>query len=100
MSEQPQDFPFTFKQFRDLGLLWLFNTTALHPRGYALAFHWADGDDPETADPIGWSIMGDGTEPWTFGDAPDTPEHRTLDALFAGVRELLYVASRSNGDQS
>ena len=81
--------PRPFKEFRDSGLLWLMNTTALHPRGFALAFHWADGADSEVDEPIGWSLVGDGSELWTFGDAEGTPEHRTLDAMFAGVESLL-----------
>jgi hypothetical protein len=88
-DETPDNPPYTFKQFRDLGFLWLLNTTALHPRGYAIAFHWAAGADPEVNEPIGWSIMGDGSEPWTFVDAPGTPEHRTIDAMFAQTRFIL-----------
>lgn len=49
------------EELRDSGLLWLINRVALHPRGYALAFHYDDDGDF-----IGWSLMGDGTEPWAF----------------------------------
>jgi hypothetical protein len=45
--------------FQRHGLLWLFNTSVLHPQGYAMAI------DPETGE---WSILGDGSEPWMFGE--------------------------------
>jgi hypothetical protein len=75
--------PRPFAEFRHSGLLWLLNTTALHPRGFALAFHWDDDADPTTDEPTGWSIIGDGTEPWTMGDHPEN------DACFAAVERLL-----------
>lgn len=57
-----------FKEFRDSGLLWLFNTTALHPRGYALGLVWGEGANPEFDEPIGWTLLGDGLEPFVFGE--------------------------------
>lgn len=68
------------KEFQDHGLLWLLNAAVLHPRGYALALHFDD-----TAAVVGWSIMGDGSEPWTFGD--------DCDEQFAAVARLLAEAS-------
>ena len=50
-------------ELRDTGLLWLINTTALHPRGFALALHL---DDEGLA--TGWSLFGDGSEPWVMPD--------------------------------
>lgn len=52
-----------FIDLRDSGLLWLINATVFHPRGYALALH-VDASDAVT----GWDLMGDGTEPWHYGD--------------------------------
>lgn len=44
-------------------LLWLINRQVFHPRGYALAL------DTETG---AFSLLGDGTEPWSFpGDGSD-----------------------------
>lgn len=74
--------PRPFSELRDTGLLWLINTSVLHPRGYALALHM---DDDGNA--TGWSLMGDGTEAWTMGDPPDG--HPTLDELMARTKELL-----------
>lgn len=66
-----------FGDLRESGLLWLINRTTFHPRGYALALH-VDDDGVAT----GWTIDGDGTEPWTFTAAVD-------DSCFERVQELL-----------
>lgn len=52
------------KKFHDDGLVWLVNTAVLHPRGLALAIHL----DTESGEALGLSIVGDGDEPWIFGD--------------------------------
>jgi hypothetical protein len=57
----------TFGEFRDEGLLWLINTSVFHPRGYALAFVY-DDEDTEFKNPIGWQLVGDGSEPWVMLD--------------------------------
>ena len=67
-----------FSELRDEGLLWLINTTVFHPRGYALAIHF---DHEERA--TGWSLVGDGSEPWQMPDSP------TIDELFAKTKRLL-----------
>ena len=59
---------------RDTGLLWLINRVVFHPRGYALAY---DPDDKA------FSLLGDGREPWSFGEASDEVE--ALDK----IRELM-----------
>jgi len=68
-----------FAELRDSGLLWLVNAAVLHSRGYALALHF---DDDGNA--TGWSLQGDGSEPWTF--LTDDPE---IDQRFASVNRLL-----------
>jgi hypothetical protein len=50
------------RKFHADGLLYLVNTSVLHPRGYALTLHVDDA----TGEPIGLSVTGDGTEPWCF----------------------------------
>lgn len=62
-------------ELRESGLLWLINRTVLHPRGFALALV-VDGNEV-----VGWQLLGDGTEPWSFGD--DETD------LFARVEALL-----------
>lgn len=52
---------------RSSGLLWLLNSAALHPRGYAIALVMDDGGTV-----TGWQLLGDGSEPWSFEDSPDT----------------------------
>lgn len=89
MSEHPEPDPAgrPFADFRPTGLLWLINTTVFHPRGYALAMHFDDAGEA-----TGWSLMGDGTEPWTMGDPPEDqrPEgYATVDELFLAAKALL-----------
>jgi hypothetical protein len=55
-----------FADLRETGLLWLINRVVFHPRGFGLALHVAD--DGTTT---GWSLQGDGSEPWTFEDGPE-----------------------------
>lgn len=71
-----------FEDLRPTGLLWLINTTVFHPRGYALALYL---DDDGQA--LGWSLMGDGTEPWTMGDPPEG--YPSLDELFTAAKQLM-----------
>lgn len=54
-----------WEELRDNGLLWLFNTSVLHPRGFALSLVQLGGNI------VGWRLLGDGTEPWTFLDECD-----------------------------
>lgn len=71
-----------FSELRDAGLLWLINRTALHPRGFALALH-LDRDGSAT----GWSVKGDGTEPWAFMmDAEEDACFGHLEATLAALR--------------
>ena len=75
-----------FAELRESGMLWLINATVFHPRGYALALH-LDDDGKAT----GWSLTGDGTEPWSRADFPGRP---TLDDLFAAA-ERTFAAQRT-----
>lgn len=85
----------TFAEFRDTGLLWLVNATVFHPRGFALAFVF-DTD----RNVIGWRLLGNGKEPWFFGDVPPTADERktfgaqSVDELFANTERLWQVARR------
>jgi len=67
---------------RTTGLLWLINTSVLHPRGYAMALHFND-DGICT----GWSLIGDGSEPWVFAD--------NCHEEFADVTRLLWPGIES-----
>jgi hypothetical protein len=77
-----------FAELRDVGLLWLINRVVFHPRGYALALHFTDMDRRECT---GWSLLGDGTEPWTMVDPPQPwpPGFASEDELFARAKEML-----------
>lgn len=70
----------SWEEFRTSGLLWLLNTSTLHPRGFALAFVYDDDRNP-----VGWQLQGDGTEPWTFGDNCDD-RFNAVEALLAANR--------------
>lgn len=74
------DAPRPFDELRETGLLWLINRVVLHPRGYALAIHV-----DEAGAATGWSLLGDGTEPWSFSPAESEREN----ALFVKLKELL-----------
>lgn len=86
-----------FADLRDTGLLWLLNRVVFHPRGYALALHFTDGgsEGGTYRDCTGWSLQGDGTEPWTMGTTPPTDHQRAKygakseDELFALVKALM-----------
>jgi hypothetical protein len=65
----------SFTEFRELGLLWLVNRQVFHPRGYALAFNM--GKDGEV---LGWTILGDGSEAWTFASEEDEAGFKALES--------------------
>lgn len=78
-----------FEELRSTGLLWLVNRVVFHPRGYALAFHRVDGQI------TGWSLQGDGSEPWTFGCGDEDRHFTAVEALFAQARaEVLGEAAQ------
>lgn len=74
---------------RDKGLLWLINRVVFHPRGYAIGVDYrvtldpATGEKQTVGEPIGWLLLGDGSEVWTMGDDP--PE----DTYLARVESFL-----------
>jgi hypothetical protein len=77
------DTPRPFAEMRDHGLLWLINRTVFHPRGYALALHV--DDDGTTV--IGWSMLGDGTEPWNYVESVDEDESfHAVESFLASLR--------------
>lgn len=82
-----------FADLRDLGLLWLLNRVVFHPRGYAFALHFADGGEGGAfRDCTGWSLIGDGTEPWTMGDPPEEDRRygaKTEDEQLALIKTLM-----------
>lgn len=55
----------------DTGLLWLINRMVFHPRGFALALVFADED---RQNPVGWQLVGDGTQVWTYDPAEAVTE--------------------------
>jgi hypothetical protein len=65
-GDMPQ---YTFEQLIETGVLWAINAHLFHPLGFALA---VDLDDDGKA--TGWSLLGDGSQPWFFADDAATHE--------------------------
>ena len=84
MTNNPHT-PRPFSDLRSTGLLWLINTTVFHPRGYALGLNINDEGEV-----IGWCLLGDGTEPWTYDHDPDKwPPGEGVDDAMRAAKELL-----------
>jgi hypothetical protein len=62
------------------GLLWAINRIVFHPRGLALAFHFDDGDTI-----MGWSVQGDGSEPFAFATEDDDLGHARFAVFLASL---------------
>jgi alkylhydroperoxidase family enzyme len=61
--------PRPLEDLRETGLLWLINRVVFHPRGRALALHV-----DEEGRAVGWSLVGDGSEPWQYAAEADERE--------------------------
>ena len=69
----------------DTGVLWAINRTLFHPRGFGLAVE----TDAATGAVIGWSLHGDGSEPWKFEDNEmEDARFAAFEALLAGRRPV------------
>jgi hypothetical protein len=68
-----------FEELATTGLLWLINASTFHPRGFALSLHV---DKEGTA--VGWSLQGDGSEPWYFEGSRDE-KFNAVEATFRQV---------------
>lgn len=90
MPHMPEDARevYPWHALRDFGVLWAVNATLLHPRGFAIASELPDMGSPAGPyDDAGWKLLGDGSEPWSFADDPDTHEKfRLFEAFLAGHR--------------
>jgi hypothetical protein len=65
---------------RSSGLLWLVNAAVFHPRGFALAVV-EDGGKP-----VGWRLLGDGREPWSFASGDSDESFRAAEATLTAQR--------------
>lgn len=77
MTDNEPGLPFI--ELSHTGVLWLINKVVFHPRGFALGIV-KNEDDVIT----GWSMSGDGSEPWHFSEATD-------DECFKKVEEFLNI---------
>jgi hypothetical protein len=81
MAEPAQEnLPRPMSELCDTGLLWLINRVVFHPRGWAIALH--AGDDGVVT---GWSLEGDGTEPWTFHEGQDQAKFMAAEATLTSL---------------
>ena len=67
----PDPLVHSFESLRIHELLYTINTVLFHPRGFALGLNYPDGVTREQiianeAEPDGWVLHGDGTEPWRY----------------------------------
>ncbi len=75
---------FTFGVLRESGVVWMINAAVFHPRGYTLALCYPEGTaDDVWVEPIGWSILGDGSAPRQF------QHDDTLDYALQAFQSLL-----------
>lgn len=72
------------RDLRETGMLWLINKVVFHPRGFALAMVYHEGEFAH------WVLLGDGSEPWQFEPGTDHDQ-------FARAEETLRAA---RGDQA
>lgn len=70
------------------GLLWLVNRVVFHPRGFALA---VDGQG-------GFSLLGDGSEVWTFTEADDDECFVNVEETFESARTFARQAHAPRPD--
>lgn len=75
---------FNFKTMHETGVLWLINRVVFHPRGFALALEYNDGEN----EPRGWSIQGDGSETWRFEGFDEDKPFAAVEALLAQARQF------------
>lgn len=75
-----------FEELASSGLLWLINASVFHPRGFALALRVRDGKA------VGWSLLGDGREPWHF----DGPRDDKFNAVAATFRQVMVAAGTAD----
>jgi hypothetical protein len=77
---------FSFNQLREEGVLFMINRLVFHPRGYALALEYADGE----TEPRGWNIIGDGTEIWCFYHEEEQEPFERFKSLLESAPTTLF----------
>jgi hypothetical protein len=86
-----------FAALRGTGLLWLINKVVFHPRGFAFALQLEDDGSAS-----GWTLLGDGTEPWRYegeqdGRPIDDVGFERAEAFLAAFRPQNVVAEPAAG---
>lgn len=70
-----------FGELAPSGLLWLINRVVFHPRGFALAVNREDRKA------VGWTLLGNGKEVWTFETGVDDAKFAEAEATLNKYRE-------------
>lgn len=76
-----------FNELRENGLLWLINRTIFHPRGFSLGFVVETSEETGEETSLGWSILGNGSESFTFLDEQDQVHFAHVEKFFAELRK-------------
>ena len=69
-------------ELMDSGMLWLINRSTFHPRGFSLALETDDG----TGEVIGWKILGNGQELWSYQQYRDEEKFFKAEATLKSLR--------------
>lgn len=81
MTDPLADETYGFEEMTEFGLLWYINRVAFHPHGLALAFR--PDKDGKIA---GWTILGDGSEVWSFTTEDDDAEYSKFQEFWKRIR--------------
>jgi len=82
VEPQGERVAFGFHRLHDTGVLWLINRVVFHPRGFALAVEYGE----DSKEPLGWSIQGDGKEPWRFEGVDEDDLFTAFEAVLEHAR--------------
>jgi len=81
-----------FEALREHQVLWAINRVLFHPRGFALGLSYPDDVSREDimahkVEPIGWVLLGDGSESWHYAESVDEDSAlRTFEAFLDSQR--------------
>jgi hypothetical protein len=70
------------RELMDSGMLWLINRSTFHPRGFSLVLE----TDDNTGDVIGWKLLGNGQELWSFQHHNDEEKFFKAEATLKSLR--------------
>jgi hypothetical protein len=69
-------------ELMESGMLWLINRSTFHPRGFSLALE----TDDKTGEVVGWKILGNGQELWSYQQHNDEEKFLKAEATLKALR--------------